>query len=66
MISGFVIPFSARPEQPAAGWDFAIKRLFRIYPAYWLSVFAGAFACYWLSDRPFGLREILPFRERAR
>lgn len=59
MISGFVIPFSARPERPAAGWDFAIKRLFRIYPAYWLSVFAGAFACYWLWDRPFGLREIL-------
>ncbi|PZQ19760.1 MAG: hypothetical protein DI564_00505 [Rhodanobacter denitrificans] len=59
MISGFVIPFSARPERPAAGWDFAIKRLFRIYPAYWLSIFAGAFACYWLWDRPFGLREIL-------
>lgn len=59
MISGFVIPFSARPERPAAGWDFAIKRLFRIYPAYWLSVFAGAFACYWLWDRPFGPREIL-------
>ncbi len=59
MISGFVIPFSARPERPAAGWDFAIKRLFRIYPAYWLSVFAGAFACFWLWERPFGVREVL-------
>lgn len=59
MISGFVIPFSARPDRPAAGWDFAIKRLFRIYPAYWLSVFAGAFACYWLWGRSFGLQDVL-------
>ena len=59
VISGFVIPFSTRPGLPGAGWDFAIRRLFRIYPAYWLSVPAGAFACYWLWGRQFTATDFL-------
>jgi peptidoglycan/LPS O-acetylase OafA/YrhL len=58
-ISGFVIPFSARPDQPGAGWDFAIKRLFRIYPAYWLSIPAGAYAGYWIWGREFTALDFL-------
>lgn len=36
MISGLVIPFSFRGEHPLR--NFAVSRLFRLYPAYWLSV----------------------------
>ena len=36
LISGFVIPFSFRPDRPLRG--FAISRVFRLYPAYWLSL----------------------------
>jgi len=59
LISGFVIPFSMRPDAPAPVVRFAIKRFFRIYPAYWLSVPVGAFATYWLWGQPFGAGEFL-------
>jgi peptidoglycan/LPS O-acetylase OafA/YrhL len=36
LVSGFVIPLSLRGETPLR--DFAIGRLFRLYPAYWLSL----------------------------
>lgn len=35
MISGFVVPFSIKGKRPLYG--FVIGRIFRIYPAYWLS-----------------------------
>lgn len=59
LISGFVIPFSIRPGAPAPVTGFAIKRFFRIYPAYWLSVPVGAFATCWLWGQPFGTGEFL-------
>ncbi|WP_293976310.1 acyltransferase [Sphingomonas sp.] len=37
LISGFVVPFSLK--QPCALRAFAISRFFRLYPAYWLSLF---------------------------
>lgn len=37
LISGFVIPFSFTAG-PGAVSGFAIRRLFRLYPAYWVSV----------------------------
>lgn len=36
MISGLVIPFSFRGQTPLR--NFAVSRLFRLYPAYWLSI----------------------------
>lgn len=36
MISGLVIPFSFRGDRPLM--NFAVSRLFRLYPAYWLSI----------------------------
>jgi peptidoglycan/LPS O-acetylase OafA/YrhL len=54
LISGFVIPYSIRPDRPAAIGTFLVKRLFRIYPAYWLSVPLGALTTYWIWGRPFG------------
>jgi len=59
LISGFVIPSSLRMDRPAPLGDFAIKRLLRIYPAYWLSIPASMFAAWWLWGRPFGLADAL-------
>ncbi len=36
LISGFVIPFSFRTDRPLRA--FVISRVFRLYPAYWLSL----------------------------
>jgi peptidoglycan/LPS O-acetylase OafA/YrhL len=36
LLSGFVIPFSFRTDRPLLG--FVISRVFRLYPAYWLSL----------------------------
>ena len=47
LISGFVIPFSIRPDSAAPVGAFVIRRVFRIYPAYWLSVPLAAFVFYW-------------------
>lgn len=40
-ISGFVIPFSFKGEAPAR--NFIVTRFFRLYPAYWTSLFVVAF-----------------------
>lgn len=57
LISGFVVPSSLRPERAAPIGDFLIRRVFRIFPAYWLSIPFGAWAAYWLWQRPFGARD---------
>ncbi len=59
LISGYVIPFSIDARRPAPIAGFLIKRFFRIYPAYWLSIPLGAATGYWLWGREFGWREIL-------
>ncbi|MBN8726169.1 MAG: acyltransferase [Xanthomonadales bacterium] len=59
LISGFVIPPSLDMSRPAPLASFAVKRLLRIYPAYWLSIPLSAFAAWWLWDRPFGAAELL-------
>jgi len=59
LISGFVIPFSISPDRAAPVGSFVIRRLFRIYPAYWLSVPLAALAIFWIWGTPFSAREIL-------
>lgn len=59
LVSGYVIPFSIHPERPAAVGTFLIKRFFRIYPAYWLSIPLGALATCWIWGLPFDARDFL-------
>jgi len=59
MISGFVIPFSINPKSPAPLGTFLIRRFFRIYPAYWLSVPLGALTVYWIWGHVFGPGDFL-------
>lgn len=59
LISGFVIPFSIRADRPAPVGTFLIKRFFRIFPAYWLSIPLGALTGFWLWGKPFGARDFL-------
>jgi peptidoglycan/LPS O-acetylase OafA/YrhL len=59
LISGFVIPFSIRLDRPAPVRAFLIRRFFRIYPAYWLSVPLAAAAIFWIWGTNFSGREVL-------
>jgi peptidoglycan/LPS O-acetylase OafA/YrhL len=59
LISGFVIPFSIRPGSAAPIGSFAIRRVLRIYPAYWLSVPLAAFVFFWSGTRPFTAGDFL-------
>lgn len=47
-ISGFVIPSSLKPGQPGACREFLIKRLFRLYPIYWISIPFGLVTFWYL------------------
>ena len=47
----------ARPRAPVG--SFVIKRVLRIYPAYWLSVPLAAFVVFWIWGTPFTAREVL-------
>ena len=58
LISGFVIPFSIKRDAAAPARAFLVKRFFRIFPAYWLSVPLAAGAIWWLWKQPFGGREL--------
>lgn len=59
LISGYVIPFSIHPGRPAAVGSFLIKRFFRIFPAYWLSIPLGALTGFWIWEQPFTVQDFL-------
>lgn len=44
MISGFVVPFSLEGPVPQGLRTFLARRLFRLYPAYWLSIIGAIIA----------------------
>lgn len=56
-ISGFVIPSSLRKGD--APGNFAIRRFFRLYPAYWLSILAALFAFWWYLDHRVAMMQII-------
>jgi peptidoglycan/LPS O-acetylase OafA/YrhL len=50
-ISGFVIPSSLKPDDPVA--VFPVRRFFRLFPAYWLSIVTGLAVLHWaFGDYP--------------
>ena len=59
LVSGFVVPFSLRADSAAPVQGFAIRRFFRIFPAYWLSVPLAAFAFFWVAGSTFSAGEVL-------
>lgn len=58
-VSGFVIPSSLRGERRACCREFLIKRLFRLYPIYWLSIPFGLVTFWTLWDKDISLSTIL-------
>ncbi|MFW2831105.1 acyltransferase family protein [Sphingomonas sp. ID0503] len=56
-VSGFVVPFSFRGPQPLV--TFPITRFFRLYPAYWTSIFVAAAVFPLCGQEPFTAIRIL-------
>lgn len=52
-ISGFVICKSLKGNIMEGSKKFLIKRLLRLYPAFWVSIVLGLFSIWWLFDKPF-------------
>ncbi len=50
-ISGFVVPFTLLKAQQKPIQSFVISRLFRLYPAYWLSIPFGVVFGYLIADK---------------
>lgn len=53
-ISGFVICRSLNGNRIEGSKKFIIRRLLRLYPAFWVSIPLGLFSMWWLFDKPFG------------
>jgi peptidoglycan/LPS O-acetylase OafA/YrhL len=59
LISGYVIPHSLQGQLGPGLRQFAIRRFFRLFPAFWLSIPLGYAAVWMLWQRPFGLGDVL-------
>lgn len=51
-VSGFLVPRTIDPARPHAARAFVIRRLFRLYPAFWLSIPLGLIAVWWVPGQP--------------
>lgn len=58
VISGFVVPPSYKGARWPATKRFLWGRIWRLYPAFWLSILPGAWASYWLWNKEFTLRDV--------
>lgn len=59
-ISGFVIPASFPHGRSWLGiWHFVLRRFFRLYPAYWLSIPLGVWSSWYLWDKTVTLPQII-------
>ncbi len=50
-ISGFVIPFTLMKGGVAPIRNFVVNRIFRLYPAYWLSIVLGVICVWWMQGQ---------------
>lgn len=58
VISGFVIPSSLKGARLKGLRVFVIRRFWRLYPAYWLAVILGYWACRYLGNSPMAMTEV--------
>src|SRR3954467_9972696 len=58
LVSGFVIAFSF-PNSAAPVRDFAVSRVFRLYPAYWTSILIGLVTLLALDGKTYALPQFL-------
>jgi peptidoglycan/LPS O-acetylase OafA/YrhL len=59
-ISGFVIPMSLRGNRRGVALRvFMVGRVFRLYPAFWVSILPGALTCYWIWGKSFTFRDVM-------
>jgi peptidoglycan/LPS O-acetylase OafA/YrhL len=57
-VSGFLVPKSIDAGRPDAGRVFLIRRAFRLFPAFWLSIPLGLASIWWLFGRHIGAADI--------
>jgi peptidoglycan/LPS O-acetylase OafA/YrhL len=57
-ISGFVICRSLNGNIIEGSKKFLIRRFWRLYPAFWVSIMLGLFSIWWLFDKPFNMEII--------
>jgi peptidoglycan/LPS O-acetylase OafA/YrhL len=57
-VSGLLIPTSLRADRDRPGRAFLIRRFFRLFPAFWLSIPLGVWAVWALFGRQIGAGEI--------
>lgn len=59
IISGFVIPASLRGDQAGAWKAFILKRFFRLFPLYWLSLPFGLMTTWWIWGKDISMESIV-------
>lgn len=59
LISGFLIPSSLKGERLEGLRKFAIRRFFRLYPLYWVSIPLSLFSMWWLFGRQVDVSTLL-------
>jgi peptidoglycan/LPS O-acetylase OafA/YrhL len=57
LISGFVIPFSFKGQSPL--FNFTVSRVFRLYPAYWVSIIAAVLVGIIVAAPPIPVEQII-------
>jgi peptidoglycan/LPS O-acetylase OafA/YrhL len=57
-ISGFLIPSSLHGPKLAGSVRYVLSRVFRLYPAFAVSVIPSAFSHYWLGGAPFSWHQV--------
>ncbi|RZI86219.1 MAG: acyltransferase [Rubrivivax sp.] len=59
LISGFIIPSSLKADQVEPIKGFAIKRFFRLFPAYWASILAAVVVHHWMLQQNYSITTIV-------